>query len=466
MAAMAMAALIGISVASGETPRRPGSATPTSSRGALVTGGGPASPAAAAAGYPGRTAAAAAAAVAAAAGAGAAARPITARRLAERARNEFLDAASMHDRARVLAALRGGISVNAANERGWTALMEAAYTGTDHRTAVLLLEHGAYPGLVNRDGHTAADIAGARNNVSLARLLASARDAHAARAAAAAVARAAGRVQMADWWLRECARSSDLGALRLFLAHPDSLSADSNAPDAAGVTALMHAAASGDHRIVALLLERGAGCGCSADQWGMTPLMYAAKRGHADIVQLLLASGTGDAVAVTRVGAGVGAAPCDGRCTTCAPAAAVTNDRSRASGEKRSRRHRGDAGPALRRARARGTESRTSWCVAAAVRNSHAPLGQPPLASSHPHSPEFGVHSPPGPSPLSRRRGAGSGSTDAAPRSSRVACVSAARCGARPASTRALAPAASPRTRNAAARAGAATGQGRLARVA
>ena len=229
-------------------------------------------------------------------------RPVTAARLADEARAELLSAASVHDARRVRAALRAGTPVDVARAGGWTALMEAAYGGSDHVVPVALLEAGADPLAVSEDGRRAGDIAAERGHAALARLLRCAADAHSARRRGASDMLAAGasRARAAEWWLRDCARGGDLGAMRTFFAAPVA-DASVSAADPAGVSALALAANSGHRRVIRLLLSHGADIN-AVDICGMTPLMYASRRGHIDIVHILLPE-TADPVAMTKVSA-------------------------------------------------------------------------------------------------------------------------------------------------------------------
>ena len=82
----------------------------------------------------------------------------------------LLAAAGSGDAAAVRALLRSGVSADAGDRAGWTALHEAAARG-DAETARVLLEAGATPDLRSRARGTPLDVAERSGRASLARLL-------------------------------------------------------------------------------------------------------------------------------------------------------------------------------------------------------------------------------------------------------------------------------------------------------
>jgi ankyrin repeat protein len=149
----------------------------------------------------------------------------------------FLDAAFHGKAETVQQAIKAGVDVNATDEQQRTALMFAAFN--DHTSVVkLLLEHGASVGHRDATGRTALMFAATGANAESVELLIE---------AGAEV------------------NSADTGE---------------------GFTALMHAAAEGQIKVVQVLLKYNADP-TIRDADGDTARDFAKKNGHAEVVQLL-----------------------------------------------------------------------------------------------------------------------------------------------------------------------------------
>ena len=85
--------------------------------------------------------------------------------------------------------------------------------------------------------------------------------------------------------LIEAVKDDDLQAVQILLAE----SAEVNARDKDGITALVWAAYKGYTEIVELLLKRGAEVDATTKK-GVTPLMLAAEQNHVEIIKVLLAN--------------------------------------------------------------------------------------------------------------------------------------------------------------------------------
>src|ERR1051325_10244824 len=191
----------------------------------------------------------------------------------------------------------------------------AALRSGDVRKLQTLLEQGASPSAVDKDGDTALMRAAVYGDVASLRLLLNkGADVNAANAAGAtALMRAAGDYEKANLLVKRGAdvnARSGLGNTALMLAARPANShrtvelllahgANVKATNQFGATALMAAVAGGDEQSVRLLIKRGADVNAqpTPDQMGFllgggrSPLMWAAFRGDVNIVKLLIDSG-------------------------------------------------------------------------------------------------------------------------------------------------------------------------------
>ena len=169
--------------------------------------------------------------------------------------------------------LAAGANVNVANQQGNTALMLAAHNG---HTAIVeqLLAAGANINVANQLGGTALIVAAYNGHTAVVeRLL----------AAGGANANAAD--QQGGTALMVAAQNGHMAVVKRLLA----ASANINAANQQGGTALMVAAKNGHTAIVERLLAAGANVN-AINQYGGTTLMIAAFNGHIDIVRRLLAA--------------------------------------------------------------------------------------------------------------------------------------------------------------------------------
>jgi uncharacterized protein len=162
------------------------------------------------------------------------------------------DAAMQGDVERVVALLRSGSDVNAAQGDGMTALHWAAYNGRADLVETLLLAGAETEALTRIGSYTP---------------------------------------------LHHAARNGFSDVVEALLA----AGADIEAPTATGGARPLHlAAASGRDRAVKALLERGAEIDAREGAWRQTPLMFAAAAGRTGVVRLLLEHGANPAL-TTRV---------------------------------------------------------------------------------------------------------------------------------------------------------------------
>jgi len=216
-------------------------------------------------------------------------------------------AARAHNSASVSMFLKAGADPNAADEVGFTPLMDAAM---DDQTAIIvqLMDHGAHVDSRDHGGDTALTLAAyhgavnaidylhdhgasleTRNDRGETPLITAAQEDQ-----PAAITRLVKRGAKVDG-------IDNAGATALFHAalqsHPNSvrtlldLGADANASTRFGMSVLAAAVESdGGVEMVNLLISHGANVD-AADTDGVTPLMRARQRGKADVVKLLEAHG-------------------------------------------------------------------------------------------------------------------------------------------------------------------------------
>lgn len=170
--------------------------------------------------------------------------------------------------------LKGGVSANASQKDGATALAWAAYRD-DLEIAELLLRAGAHANRANELGATPLSLA--CDNASAAmveKLLKAGADPNAVLASG-------------ETALMTCTRRGNLAAVKSLLAH----GADVNWKESRrGQTALMWAAAENHPEVARLLLEHGADVR-SRTQRGFTPLLFAAQKGNLELAGRLLEAG-------------------------------------------------------------------------------------------------------------------------------------------------------------------------------
>ena len=197
---------------------------------------------------------------------------------------DFVRAAAEGNTPLVEAYLRAGMDRNAADPRGYTALMAAAVAG---KTAVLktLLDENAKPDLLDKDGDSALTLAAEAGQAGSVRTLVEGN-------ADVRVRDHKGRPAL----LKAVSGGFDPVVDVLLSTSRDSLARDGQLDAALSVAALL-----GNAKITGLLLDKGARINAALDK-GQTALMYAATYGKTPIVTLLLARGA-DARLVNADGA-------------------------------------------------------------------------------------------------------------------------------------------------------------------
>ena len=200
---------------------------------------------------------------------------------------DFVRAAAEGNGPLVEAYLRAGMDRNAADPRGYTALMAAAVAG---KTNVLktLLDENAKPDLLDQDGDSALTLAAEAGQAGSVRTLVEGN-------ADVRVRDHQGRPAL----LKAVSGGFDPVVDALLATSRDSLARDGQLDAALSVAALL-----GNAKITGLLLDKGARINAALDK-GQTALMYAATYGKTPIVTLLLARGA-DARLVNADGASAG----------------------------------------------------------------------------------------------------------------------------------------------------------------
>ena len=194
--------------------------------------------------------------------------------------DSLVGAVARGDMAVLRARLSSGANPNTSDDskvKGWTPLMEAAYSGNVEATR-LLLDAGAKIDAKNKFGATALDVAVLGGKTQVAEFLRS-RGAKGTQGTQGIQANAQGDFINA-------ASKGYLSLVKALLA----AKADVNAKDYDGETALIAAAAQGHADVVKLLLDAGANKEAK-DYWGNTALKEAKYYNHADVVKLLLDAG-------------------------------------------------------------------------------------------------------------------------------------------------------------------------------
>ena len=158
------------------------------------------------------------------------------------ASSPIADAAQRGDVATVRKLITQGVSVNAAQGDGMTALHWAADRGDSALAAVLLRAKASVHARTRIGAYTPLHVA---------------------------------------------ARTGNPAVVRLLLA----AGSDVKATTASGATALHLAAAAGNPDVVAALLEKGADPNARESQWGQTPLIFAAEYDRAEAIKVLLKHG-------------------------------------------------------------------------------------------------------------------------------------------------------------------------------
>ena len=193
----------------------------------------------------------------------------------------LIESAENGDTPMVELLLTAGMSPQAKDPKGWTALMYAAWNG--HTATVwALLDRGADVNAISTDGTTALMTAASQGYTQIAKVLI---------AKGAAV-----DARRADGWtaLIWAAAEGQEESVRILLAS----GAQIDATDSHGITPLIYAAANMLEEdptgktlpVVKALLSNGAAVDLKAAD-GSTALMWAAKKGEVAIAQALLASG-------------------------------------------------------------------------------------------------------------------------------------------------------------------------------
>jgi uncharacterized protein len=183
------------------------------------------------------------------------------------------NAAEKRDQAKIVALLKKGVDVNAAQADGMTALHWAAYHD-DVSLARQFLKAGAHAESANRYGVTPLSLACTNGNAQIVTMLLEAgADANAKRSGG-------------ETALMTAARTGKPGTVKALLAH----GAKVNAGDRKGQTALMWAAAEGHADVVSILLAAKADFKTPLPS-GFTPLLFAAREGRTEVVRVLLKAG-------------------------------------------------------------------------------------------------------------------------------------------------------------------------------
>jgi ankyrin repeat protein len=165
--------------------------------------------------------------------------------------------------------IAGGADVDRQSEKGKTAIMFAATSGSGYRACVeILIAAGANLNLRDDRGHTVITLVAAAENYPMFNLLLQA---------------GASTDGLESIQLIQAARTGDVDRVKSLLSVKVDLNLDRG--DAIG-----SAAASGHTEIVQILIQAGANVNLS-DRSGFTPLASAAYAGYGDIVRLLINAG-------------------------------------------------------------------------------------------------------------------------------------------------------------------------------
>ena len=189
------------------------------------------------------------------------------------AESSIADAVEDRDTALIPKLLADGISVNAAQVDGMTALHWAVYHD-DVAAAQLLVRSGADVNVANRYGVAPLSLACTNANATLVKLLLD------------AGANANAALRGGETVLMTASRTGSLEAVQALLG----AGADPNAWEQRRQTALMWAAAEGHAAVVQMLVNAEADFRAQLDS-GFTPLFFAVREGHTDVVQTLLKAG-------------------------------------------------------------------------------------------------------------------------------------------------------------------------------
>lgn len=188
-------------------------------------------------------------------------------------RAPLADAVEKRDRAGVIALLKSGAGVNAAQVDGTTALHWAAYND-DAETAALLVNAKANVNAVNRYGVPPLALASTNGNAAIVKLLLE------------AGADPNATLNGGETMLMLAARSGNVEAVKALLAR----GAKDDARERHSQTALMWAAAEGNNAVVRALIDAGADIKATLDS-GYTPFFFAVREGRLDVVRTFLAKG-------------------------------------------------------------------------------------------------------------------------------------------------------------------------------
>lgn len=179
--------------------------------------------------------------------------------------------------------LGNGVTVNAQDQFGVTALIHAIQDGFHRDVIKTLLENGADPNAKLRDGRTALILA--VHDPDIVRALLEKR-----------ADPSPSEEIRAETALKRAVNADEIDSVKALLSY----GADVNTMDVDGYSALMQAAGTGQTGIVKLLLSKGVDVN-ARDKDGWTALMGAASIGNIGIVRALLAKGA-DANAKDRNG--------------------------------------------------------------------------------------------------------------------------------------------------------------------
>ena len=194
--------------------------------------------------------------------------------------SSFLNLCASGNTQKVEAAINDGANVNAKNEYGTTALMEAAENGHTN-VAELLIENGVDVNAKDDDDWTALMWATLKGYTEVAELLIN----HDANVNAKSKY---GRTALMLASLKGHAEVAEL-----LIKHGANVNVKTNE----GWTALMLAALIGHADVAEVLLKHGANVNAK-DNYGRTALMEAALNGHADVAEVLLKHGAESTTAI------------------------------------------------------------------------------------------------------------------------------------------------------------------------
>jgi ankyrin repeat protein len=179
-------------------------------------------------------------------------------------------AAKAGDSALVKNLMDAGANPNAENINGGTPVMFAAITG-DKTTLKILIKAGVDISARGSNGWSALMVAAAKGHVEATRLILD----------------AGAEVNTTDVYLwtplHRAVYENQTAVIEILLSHE---SVDIHHRDEHGATALHHAAARGNSKVVAMLLQNGASTS-SPDFSGRLPSIYASNNGHPYIANML-----------------------------------------------------------------------------------------------------------------------------------------------------------------------------------